>query len=546
MNMVGVPLTWSSTNPVSVSASGATSTIYGSVGTASATAVGDGVVIASCTPPSCNGGISPSLPIYPASAISFTVRSTAAPAALRGYATSTGCSAAPTTCLPTIVPITRSSSTTPFAAGTPVSLPSAPNSILFDEHGTAAYLGVDSSAFGTQGLMTFTGSAASRVTNASGKVLAVSPDSTLSVLSNTTDSPNQVFVCSNCTSSTNAAATFQINGATAAAFSPDSLKLDIVAGNTLYVYSKVDPLQTLPLSASANDVTFFPQGAFAYVAGGAPSAVTVWRNCDNALVDTVSTSAIPQMIRALPDAATIAVLDPPYLQLIHVTPNGPLTGCTPSVSNAVSGTFNLGQGNFTPTQFILSPDGSVAYILGEIPQPSPNPPSRFPFVIAFNFATQSPSFISLAGGAVPLSASISPASDFLFVGADDGAVHIIDTATHTDLQQITFPFPGNALCYGLGTPSTDVQTFVNISAATQAGSNTTYTYTLSSGPALVAGGSIVIANMVDPRDNGTFTITALGSGTFTVANPNGVNAAGQAGSGRAGIICDPDLVAVKP
>lgn len=454
MNLVGIPLTWTSTNPISVTASGATSAVFGSVGTASASAVGASAVIASCTPPSCNGGISPSLPIYPASAFSFTVRSSTVTTSPAGYATSTGCSAAPTTCVPTIVPITRSSSTTPFAVGTPVSLPSAPNSILFDGHGTAAYLGVDSSAFGTQGLMTFTGSAASRDTNVSGKVLAVSPDSTLSVLSNTSDSPNQVFVCGNCTSTTNTAATFQINGATAAAFSPDSLKLDIVAGNNLYVYSKTDPLlqPTPPLTAPANDVTFFPQGAFAYVAGGAPSAVTVWRNCDNTLVDTVSTSAIPQMIRALPDAATIAVLDPPYLQLIHVTPNGPLTGCTPSVSNAVSGTFNLGQGNFIPTQFILSPDGSAAYILGEIP--SPNPPSRFPFVIAFNFATQSPSFISLAGGATPISASVSPASDFLFVGADDGPVHIIDTATHTDLQQITFPFPGNALCYGLGNPVT--------------------------------------------------------------------------------------------
>ena len=546
MNLVGVPLTWSSTNPISVTASGATSTVFGSVGTVSAASVGDGVVIASCTPPSCNGGISPSLPIYPASAMSFTVRSSSAPGSPAGYATSMGCSVAPTTCLPTIVPITRSSATTPFAAGTPVSLPSTPNSILFDEHGSNAYLGVDSSAFGTQGLMTFTGSAVSRVTNVSGKVLAVSPDNTLSVLSNTTDSPNQVFVCGNCNSTTNTAATFQINGATAAAFSPDSLKLFIVAGNNLYVFSKTDPFvqPTPPLSAPANDVTFFPQGAFAYVAGGAPSAVTVWRNCDNTLVDTVSTAAVPQMIRALPDAATIAVLDPPFLQLIHVTPNGSLTGCTPSISNAVSGTFNLGQGNFTPTQFILSPDGSAAYILGELP--TPNPPSKFAFVIAFNFATQTPSFISLAGGAAPLSASISPASDFLFVGADDGAVHIIDTATQIDLQQITFPFPGNAMCYGLGTPSTDVQTLVSISAAAQTGSNTTYTYTLSSGPALAVGGSIVIANMVDPRDNGTFTITALGSGTFTVANPNGVNAAGQNGNGRAGIICNPDLVAVRP
>jgi hypothetical protein len=390
--------------------------------------------------------------------------------------------------------------------------------------------------------MTFTGAAASQVPNVTGKALAVSPDATLSVLSNTIDSPNEVFVCANCTSTSNTAATFQINGATAAAFSPDSLKTYIVAGNTLYVYSKVDALQTIPLSAPAHDVAFFPQGGFAYVAGGAASAVTVWRNCDNALVDTVPTAATPQMIRALPDAATVAVLDPPFLELIHVNPNGALVGCTPLVSNTISGTFNLGQGNFTPTQFFLSADGSTAYILG---QQTPNS-LPFNFVIAFNFATRTASFISLVGNPVPLSASVGPASNLLFVGADDGSVHIIDAATQVDRQQISFPFPANTLCLGLGTPPTDVQTFVSISAAAQAGANTTYAYTLSSGPALVAGGSIVITNMVDPRDNGTFTITTLGSGTFTVANPNGVNAIGQSGSGRAGAICNPDLVAVRP
>jgi hypothetical protein len=450
MNLVGVPLTWSSTNPVSIGASGGSSTVYGSVGTASAAAVGGGAVIASCTPPSCNGGITPSLPIYPQSAISFTVRSTTSPASPIAYATSTGCGAATTTCIPTIVPITKASSTGPFAAGSPVSIPSAPNSFLFDDRGTLAYLGVNSSAFSTQGLITFTGSSASRIISVSGKVLAVSPDGTLSVYSNTSDVPNQVFVCTGCNSGSQTVASFLINGATAAAFSPDSLKGYIVAGNTLNIYSKTDALKTIPLAAPANDVTFLPEGNFAYVAGGASSAVTVWRNCDNTQVDTVPTTATPAMIRALPDAATVAILDPPYLELIAVNPIGTLTGCTPLVSNTITGNFNLGQGNFTPTQFIVAPDGSAAYILGH--QASNSLP--FSFVIGFDFTTQTPSFISLSGNAVPLSASLSPAGDLLFVGADDGAVHIIDTSSRTDLQQITFPYPSNALCYGGGTPST--------------------------------------------------------------------------------------------
>ncbi len=457
MTLVGIPLSWSSTNPVSVSASGATSTVYGSVGTASATAIGGGAVIASCTPPTCNGGITPSLPIYPREAISFTVRSTSSPSGPTAYVTSTGCSAATTTCIPTVVAITRSSTSTAFAAGNPVGLPFAPNSILFDDRGSLAYLGVDSSAFGTKSLMTFTGSVATPVTNIAGKVLAVSPDATSVIVSDTADAPNQVFVCSNCSASGRSVASFLITGATAAAFSPDSLKAYIVAGTNLYIYSKTDPLQTKSLPAPANDVTFFPEGAFAYLAGGASSAATVRRTCDSALADTVTTSATPSMIRALPDAATIVALEPPNspnLELIHVSPNGFWDGCTPLVNDAVSGAFDLGQGNFTPTQFIISPDGSAAYILGEIPQTPPNPPLRFPFVLTFNFATQAPSSISLTGNAVPLTASLSPAGDFLFVGADDGAVHIIDTATQTDSQQITFPYPTNALCYGPGTPAT--------------------------------------------------------------------------------------------
>jgi trimeric autotransporter adhesin len=456
MTLVGVPLTWSSTNPISVSASGATSTTYGSVGTASGSAIGAGAVIASCTPPACNGGISPSLPIYPREAISFTVRSTSNPTSPTAYVTSTGCGTTTTAaCTPTIVPISRTSSTTPFAAGNPVSIPFAPNSILFDDRGSLAYLGVDSSAFGTKTLATFTGSSASLATNIAGKVLAISPDTTSVIVSNTADVPNQVFVCSNCSGSGRSVASFLITGATAAAFSPDSLKAYIVAGNNLYVYSKADPLRTIPLTAPATDVAFFPEGAFGYLAGGVSSAVTVRRTCDSALVDSVTTTATPSMIRALPDAATVVALEPPNspnLELINVSPNGLWDGCTPLVNDAVSNTFNLGLGNFTPTQFIISADGSAAYILGL--QPPPNASLPFSFIIVFNFATQTPSVISLTGNAVPLTASLSPAGNFLFVGADDGAVHIIDTATQTDTQQITFPYPTNALCYGPGTPAT--------------------------------------------------------------------------------------------
>jgi len=557
MTLVGVPLTWYSSNPVSVTASGTTSTVYGSVGTVSTPSVGASAVIAACTPPTCNGGFKPSLPIYPESAASFIVKSSTAPTSPAVYATTTACLTAnpnAAACNTTIVPITSSSGSN-FSAGTPVTLPSSPNSILFDNGGTSAYLGVDTSNFGQRGLMTFSGSSASQSTNVFGKVLAVSPDKRLIVISDTADPSNQVFVYDTTNQS---AAPFLIPKATTAAFSPDSLKAFIISrqacpgtssAGCLFVYSKLDALQKIQLGVLANDVTVFPQGAFVYLAGGAASSVLGLHTCDNSPASTVSVATIPELIRALPDAATLVALEPPLIQLINVVPPSvppsspaPWQGCAPPVNDTVTGTFNLGQGNFTATQFIISSDGSAAYILGET-----QPGVGLPVVMVFNILNQTSSVFSLANGATPLSASLSPAGDLLFVGATDGAVHVVNTTSGLDQQQITFPFPQNALCFGPGTPATLVPvTLTSISATSQSGSNTTYTYTLTSGAALQPGKTIVVTGMSDPGNNGTFAISTVGSGTFTVANAAGVTATAQSAIGTVPITCNPDLVAVKP
>ena len=155
--------------------------------------------------------------------------------------------------------------------------------------------------------------------------------------------------------------------------------------------------------------------------------------------------------------------------------------------------------------------------------------------------------LTLGNGAVPLSASLSPIGDLLFVGANDGAVHVLDTASGLDGQPVTFPFPTNELCYGPGNPPTRVPlAVVDVTAATQSGSTTTYTYTPVSGPALALSQTIVIAGMKDGSNNGTFTISALGSGTFSVSNGLGVSGTGQNGTGTVPIPCNPDIVAVKP
>lgn len=70
-----------------------------------------------------------------------------------------------------------------------------------------------------------------------------------------------------------------------------------------------------------------------------------------------------------------------------------------------------------------------------------------------------------------------------------------------------------------------------ITAAAKSGNNVTYTYTLTTGFAVVVGSGVTITGMANSGNNGTFTVSAVGGGTFTVPNPNGVNAGAQSGAG---------------
>src|SRR5579863_4996226 len=123
-----------------------------------------------------------------------------------------------------------------MTVGTLINLPATPNSMIFNQAGTLAYLGTDSSQFGTRGVMVLSpgGKTVSEFPAAAGKVLAVSAATTSSTSSS----------CAN-----NTVVALNIAGATAAAFSLDGLKAYIISGNTLYVYSKLDALKTIPLAA---------------------------------------------------------------------------------------------------------------------------------------------------------------------------------------------------------------------------------------------------------------------------------------------------------
>jgi len=389
--------------------------------------------------------------------------------------------------------------------------------------------------------------------SAPGNVLAISPDGSRIIVSDTAETPNQVFIVS----STGATVALNIAGATAAAFSPDNLKAFIVAGQTLYIYSALEPLRSVSLAAPATDVAFLASGLAGYVVDS--NGVTFSPTCDAGsptLGGTVAVSGAT-MIRPLPNALNstnpppsgneMLVLAPPNADIVTATVSGsPVLGSPAcpdprgfvTISNSVTSSVGFGQGNFTAKQLIVSPDGRRAYLLA----------NELGSVLVYNIFDQTPSAFGLLNNATPLALGLSPDGSNLYVGASDGEIHVIDTQTNTDLSQISLPTtvanPLGEFCTGVTFPQ---QTVVNITAASQNVSNTTYSYTLASGPGLQAGKGIAIAGMANAGNNGTFLIAALGGGTFTVVNPTGVAASAQSGTGTATTTaCDPDLIAVKP
>ena len=414
----GVPLTWSTSQLASVTATN---------GALAGPASGAATVIASCTPPTCNIGFLPSLPIYPQNVVSMFVHSTSNTESGTVYVSSTGCGTIDN-CVSTIVPITTGTSNT---VGSAIDLPVTPNSLVFSPKGDKAYLGTTYGHLGTMGLTVF--SAGSTATppdfpSTPGQVLAVSPDGNSVVVSDTADQPNQVYIF-DATSSTSTA--YSITGATAASFSPDSLKAYILAGSTLYVYSKLDAMRVFQLSSPANAVTFLSEGAFAYVAGGTPSGVMVRRTCDNGLADTVATPATPSFIQTLLDGTHVIAIAPPLIDVItaNTGPDGP-SGCTPGITDSVV-SYNLGHGTFTAKQVIVSEDGSTVYIIAANPSPSA--------ILIFNVAALTTSAIPLTGNALPVQMTLTPDNTTLYVAASDRTVHVLNTVNGTDVQQITFP-----------------------------------------------------------------------------------------------------------
>ncbi len=473
------PLTWSTTNP-EVATFGAMTTSSGANSASTRNNVGGATLTASCTPPSCDIGIQPALPVYASDgtlpngqtgfgAISVDVTSTATPPTYTAFVATTGCNGAVgcTSALFTVAP-----GVNPITSI--VSVPRTPNSLLFNHQSSARlYLGSD------QGLMfldaSSTSSSVSEVSGQTqpcnvslcGKVLTISNDGKLVVISDTISSPSQVYIY-NAGSATASITDLIIPGetATAAAFSPDQLKLFILTDTgKMYVYSTVDALSSVPIATTASDVKFSADGSFAYVAGTPPSAISAYSTCAlptvaSVNIGTVATSATPYRIfpspavQADPQGLTqpVLALEPPNVDLLTAKftqvplpvtqPNTPiqLTCNPPDLQSFSQGpSYNLGQGNFVPIEAQLVRDGSKMIIVG----------SKLPAVLMFDVANGTTTSIPLVGNPNPLSASVSTDGSQVYVAACDqyasdgvtctaGSVHIVNTISQGDLQQVPY------------------------------------------------------------------------------------------------------------
>jgi hypothetical protein len=110
---------------------------------------------------------------------------------------------------------------------------------------------------------------------------------------------------------------------------------------------------------------------------------------------------------------------------------------------------------------------------------------------------------------------------------DAGSVAVIDASASSGSS----PHPADVYTVALRAPLSSFPPLqASVSTVTVSGGATTYTYTPAN-LGLKAGMQIFVTGMADSGNNGYFAISSLGAGTFTVANPSGVTASGQSGSG---------------
>ncbi len=374
------------------------STVAGTTGanTATVTAVNPGttVITATCSTPGCNRNVPPQ---YGQNVVTVTTSGATTTTAFAGSTSSL-----------TVVPIASSGNT----AGTAITLPFLPNSMVTDHAGTNLYLGSAS------GVMTVN-AAAGTVTSTSavnGTILAISNNDQYLLIANGPAGVGYLY------SIPGASITLsQSVVPTAGAFTADSTSLSFTAGQQVYYETTLPTASIANLSYVPSGIDVSAQGGMTYVTSATSQSIDVRSTCNQSSWQTLAANN-PTLVAHLPNGTGALVADSPNVDLI--TTGTLQNGCPPSPQNTMN-SYPLNGGAFNPRQLLISSDGTRAWIISDLTS-----------VLGFNISNLTASSIALAGGAQAFSGGLTLDGSHLYVGATDNNVHVLDTAAGTDSAQI--------------------------------------------------------------------------------------------------------------
>ena len=403
-------------------------------GLVTAESPGGAGITAVCAPPSC--GIGLNTPVY-SNLYSVNVTGTS-PNTTTIYAASS--LNPPIGNEIPLIPI--DASTNPPKAGTAIPLPGVPNSIVFDRTGTNAYIGTN---VGLALLNTVSNTAALVTPVAVGKVLAVSGDGTLALVSNSANDPatgapidkfpsEQRLWLFNQTANT--ITTFIAPGIVAATFDDDGFKAFGVGDNgTVAVISPVLTQATTNTGGNSTDVTTLSSGPFVYIANSA--GLQTIATCNNVQQAPPIPSTTIQLVGSVRNADQIIAVDAAGLDVITVTTSAlPLpvtltnTNCQQNVSYS-NKVIDFGLGPITAHQLLIGTNGShIVVLANSINRVLTATPGGSPGSI----------FLS-AGSTAPLTGGLTPDGNTLWVGvAGSNTVDRINLLTGTDEFQLHTTF----------------------------------------------------------------------------------------------------------
>lgn len=386
-------LTWGSSSTAT-----ATVAATGSANAATVTAVTGGTanISAACSYPDCNIGVSAQYGQNVATVSVTPATNTTV------YAASSNSKL--------LVPISTATNT----AGTSITLPYYPNSIVADPGGLAVYLGSGTA------LMAVAASSGTVTTFAvSGTILAISPDGQFMLLSNNA-SPGQVQYFS----IAGGVLDDSYSGATAnsSAYTPDS-KFNIwVNATQLGIGFPQGFLNGITTSYVPSFMDIMAQGGLTYVTSSSGHQVYAYSTCNQAQEQVLAATG-PTLIKALPNGTGAIAVDPPSVDLIS-TPSPLSAGCPVTTQSSLN-SYDLGAGSFTPAQLLVTTDSSTAWVISNLSN-----------LLGFNVSSLSPITVPVAGGATPLYGGLSLDGTQLWVGTTDNTVHRIDTSVPGDVAQV--------------------------------------------------------------------------------------------------------------